>query len=426
MVKLSNNTSSGVLELKGDSPDIALIVQSSSYGQGVLRGIAEYVRTHRPWSIYVDQWGFNGPLPMWLAAWRGHGVILQSQPKHVSEMVASLQIPTVDVQQHGSGAGSAAVIADDEAIGRLAAQHLMERGFRYFAYIGAQSLQWSEARRASFTALVRNAGHSCYEYTSLPGTDQTKTEAHHCDLAQWLASLPCPLAVMAADDSIGLVVLDACRRANIDVPEQIAVVGVNNDETLCNLSNPPLSSVKLDCELIGFRAAELLDELLRGATPPTAPIAIKPVGVATRRSTDLFELGDSIAAKALRFIHFHACDGISVIDVARHCDIPRKSLERSLAMQLGASPHRLISLVKLSRAQALLKETEASLVEIARECGFTHAPYLNVFFKKETGLTPGEYRRMAQFSSHPNVGDANDLNLIVSRFSETSSHAWHG
>lgn len=387
-----------VLALRKTTPRVALLIQpSSGCGQGILRGVASYILEHQPWSIYVDQWGFNGPLSSWLATWDGQGIITQGQPKKVLQAIAKLRIPVIDVQFDSDAATSPSISVDDESIARLAASHLLERHFRRFAYVGFEGTAWSDVRGDAFAEALCHAGHACYRYT--PSSESKALldgQSEQADLEDWLKCLPHPIGVMAANDTKAICILEACRRANLAVPEHIAVVGVGNNETICNLTYPPLSSVRLDFEQIGIKAAEFLDRLMHSDSLPMAPVNFKPIGVELRRSTDLFAIDDALTAMALRFIHHNACRGISVADVARHCGIPRKNIERRFLLRLGVSPHRLIQMVKLSLAKTLLSETDFSLDEIARQCSLTHAPYLNVFFKKETGLTPGEYRRVSQ------------------------------
>jgi LacI family transcriptional regulator len=179
------------------------------------------------------------------------------------------------------------------------------------------------------------------------------------------------------------------------VPEQVAVIGVDNDETLCKLADPPLSSVKLNLEQIGYEAAALLDHLMRGKKPPKELIEINPLDVVSRRSTDIIAIDDAITAQAVRYIHQNACVGASVADVASHCNVSRRLMERSFREFLGTTPHELIVRTRLARAKQLLAESDHTLETIALKCGISHAAYLSVLFKKEIGQTPGEYRQAA-------------------------------
>jgi len=177
------------------------------------------------------------------------------------------------------------------------------------------------------------------------------------------------------------------------VPEQAAIIGVDNDEPLCMHGNPPLSSVVIDHNLIGYQAAALLDRMMQGKKYSAKPVQIKPRGVITRRSTDVVAIEDALAAKAVRFIRRFACEGISVDDVAQHCGVSRRTLERTFGLFLGFSPHDQIVRTKVTRAKELLAETEYPLDTVAAKSGLSQAAYLNVLFKREVGMTPGDYRR---------------------------------
>jgi LacI family transcriptional regulator len=378
-------------------PHVALIVETSmAYGRGLLRGIAKYVTANGYWSIFVDQRSLNDPPPGWLTDWEGHGVIMRAQTKRLAKMVSDLGVPAVDTLHQFNELNAPQVIPDHHAIARMAADHLLERHFRHFAFVGVERAHWSKARRDALIEILRKDGFCCHVYSPISRRRFLESwEGGQQDLAEWLGDLPKPIGVVAAHDLRALCVLDACRRRGLAVPEQVAVVGVDNDEPLCNLCDPPLSSVILDHELMGFEAAALLDRMMKGKRVNNTPIIVKPRGVSTRRSTDVVAIDDQLIAKAVRYIHQHASDGVNVSDVADHCGISRRSLERNFSQFLGMSPHEQIVRAKFSRAKHLLTETDYPLDTIALKSGLSHAAYLNVLFKKIEGQTPGEYRRSA-------------------------------
>jgi LacI family transcriptional regulator len=385
-------------------PHVALFVETSlGYGRGILRGISKYVAAHQPWSIFVDQRGLNDPLPDWLVDWNGHGIIMGAQTRQIAEVVANLKIPAVDTQYQFRGLKVPSVIPDPSAIAQAAADHLLERHFRHFAFVGVDCALWSKLRRDAFIEILQRAGFSCHVYSPILRSGLGSWEEGQGNLAEWLHELPKPVGVMAAHDLRALQILDACPRKDIAVPEQVAVIGVDNDETFCNICDPPLSSVKLDLEQMGFTAADLLDRLMHGNKLPKHPVAVKPLGVVTRRSTDIVAVGDSITAQAVRYIHQHACKGASVADVAQHCNVSRRVIERSFSRFLGTSVHEQIVRAKLTSVKQLLIDTDYSLSTIAAMCSLTHASYLGQMFKKEVGQTPGEYRRTISRSRSPFV-----------------------
>ncbi|MCC6491588.1 MAG: DNA-binding transcriptional regulator [Pirellulales bacterium] len=384
-------------------PHVALIIETSmAYGRGLLRGIARYVTEHGPWSIYVDQRSLNDPPPAWLQDWNGHGVIMRAQTRRLARVVADLQTPAVDTLHQFAELSAPLVIPDHRAVAAAAAEHLLERHFRHFAFVGVERAYWSKARRDALIEILRHAGFPCHVYSPLSRRRFADSwEGSQQDLAEWLSDLPKPLGVVAAHDLRALCVLDACRRGGLAVPEQVAVVGVDNDEPLCSLGDPPLTSIVLDHELIGYQAAGLLDRMMQGKKPPKKPVTVKPRGVAPRRSTDFVAVDDQLTASAVRFIHEYACHGMDVPDVARHCGVSRRTLERTFSQFLGMSPHDQIVRTKVARAKQLLAESDYPLDVVAAKSGLAHAAYLNVLFKREVGQTPGEYRRSSVGGMHP-------------------------
>jgi LacI family transcriptional regulator len=378
-------------------PHVALVIETSmAYGRGLLRGISQYVTEHGYWSIYVDQRSLNDPPPSWLQDWNGHGVIMRAQTRRLARVVADLKVPAVDTLHQFAELSAPLVIPDHRAVAATAAEHLLERHYRHFAFVGVERAYWSKARRDALCEVLRKAGHPCHVYSPLSRRRFAESwEGGQQDLTEWLTDLPKPVGVVAAHDLRALCVLDACRRGGLAVPEQVAVIGVDNDEPLCQLGDPPLSSVVLDHELIGYRAAQLLDRMMKGKSHSKKPITVKPRGVVARRSTDFVALEDQLTANAVRFIRQFACDGIDVPDVARQCGVSRRTLERTFAQFLGMSPHEQMVRTKVSRAKQLLAESDYPLDVVASKSGLSHAAYLNVLFKREVGQTPGEYRRCA-------------------------------
>ncbi|MBN2292885.1 MAG: substrate-binding domain-containing protein [Pirellulales bacterium] len=212
-------------------------------------------------------------------------------------------------------------------------------------------------------------------------------------LAEWVHSLTMPAGIMCCNDVRGQQVLDACHRVHIAVPEEIAVVGVDNEKVLCKLCDPPLSSVAPNPERIGYEAAELLDQLISGKSPGSEERLIPPLYVVTRQSSDTLGIDDTDVASALRFIRENACVGATVEDVVRHVAISRSQLERRFRKYLNHSPHTEIRIVQVKRVKELLMDTDLSLSAIARQAGYVHSEYMSVVFKRLTGQTPGEFRR---------------------------------
>jgi LacI family transcriptional regulator len=244
---------------------------------------------------------------------------------------------------------------------------------------------------------VGERGFECAVYES-PwfGLDVHPWEDEQQQLANWLRSLPKPVGIMACNDVRGHHVLGACDRIGAAVPEEIAVIGVDNEEELCELCEPPLTSVIPNPELLGYKAAELLDRMMSGQRPADLQQLVGPLGVATRQSTDVLAIEDSDVAAAVRYIREHACEGATVDDILEHVPVTRSILERRFRKHLNRSPQVMIRQTQLKRVRQLLAETDLPLVKVSDLAGFKHQEHLCVVFKREFGESPGAYRRKVQ------------------------------
>jgi LacI family transcriptional regulator len=322
---------------------VACIVETSmAFGREILWGVARYLQENGPWTVYIEQRSLTDRVPPWLKTWDGDGIISRLAPRATSELRAR-GIPTVDLNNQGPGPCRPHVRSDHRAEGVLAAKHLLERGFTSFAFFGYPQFVWSQSCRTGFVATLQAAGQSCQHDLGTQrvswGHQHPSWELEVEGVARWIKSLPKPLGLMACNDFRGIQALDACRRAGIAVPEEVAVIGVDNEELVCTLAYPPLSSVVPDAKSIGYEAAGLLDRLMRGKPEPSAPLAIPPLGVATRLSSDVTAIADPDVAMAMRFIREHACLGIRVDDVLARVPVSRRVLQRRFRGLLGRSIH---------------------------------------------------------------------------------------
>jgi LacI family transcriptional regulator len=376
---------------------VACIIETSmAFGREILWGVARYLQESGPWTIYIEQRSVSDRAPPWLLTWRGDGIISRLAPGQTRALRAT-GIPTVDLNDQGPGPCRPDVCSDHRSEGAMGAEHLLERGFASFAFFGYPQFAWSQACREGFAARLRSAGYSCHAYRQAQrvswGHQQPSWELEVEGVASWLRSLPRPLGLMACNDFRGIQALDACRRAGIAVPEEVAVVGVDNEELVCTLAYPPLSSVVPNARSIGYEAAALLDRLMKREPAPTTPLLIPPVEVVTRLSTDVNAIADPDVAAAMRFIREHACEGIAVADVLAQVPVSRSVLQRRFRDLLDRSIHGVIAGVRLERAKQLLIETDLPLSAIAERAGFSHVEYLSAAFRQATGLPPGSYRR---------------------------------
>lgn len=376
-------------------PSIALCVdRSQGYGSTVLRGVAKYVETYGPWSLFIDV-RFSGDYAQnWLRQWKGDGILAYVEDSRLARTLRNSAIPTVEMFGHRYDLGLPQVCPDNEAIGRMAAQHLLDRKFRHFTFCGYSGRPFSAFRQHGFAGALYNAGFSCAVHL-VPRHAGVLKQWHSMqqELIHWLAGLPKPNGIMACSDRHAQRVLDACRRANISVPEEIAVIGAGNDEELCRLSNPPLTSVSYDIERVGFEAAQLLHQLLEGKKHKTLPqVLVPPVGIVTRKSTDITAIDDQFIASTVRHIRENACAGLTVNEVLSEFRISRSSFYARFEKAMGRSPHDEILRVKLERARNLLTQTDLAIERIAEMSGFNNTEYLYVAFKRLLGITPRQYR----------------------------------
>lgn len=382
-------------------PKVALLIETSrGYGRGLLRGIVRYARLHGPWAFYLTPADFKQELPR-MKAWGGTGIIARVETPEIARHIAQSGLPTVcldltDEQLDPSTplAHMGEIHPDAERASELAAEHLIERGFRHFAFVGVPGHRpWSDQRQAAFVRRLAGGGLSCHEYRPPERKTQSQWSREEAVLGAWLRKRPRPLGLMACNDDRGRQVLEACRATGIRVPDEIAVVGVDNDELLCEMSDPPLSSVVLNAEQGGFEAARLLDDYMRGRRRGPGRLLVEPLYVVTRGSSDIVAMEDGEVAAALRFIRENACrTSFQVDDAVQQGRLSRRTLEIRFRKALGRSVQDEIERVRLERVKRLLAETDTPVARLAELAGFSAASYMGLVFHRETGKTPRQYR----------------------------------
>ena len=376
---------------------VAILVETSrAYGRGVIRGVARYHREHGHWSTYFQPQGLGDPPPPWLQTWQGDGIIARIDNTATARIVSKVGVPVVNLRSSLPHLSFPFIGADNRAVARLGAEHLLERGFKHFGLCAYRHgyHRGFDIRQSCFKQIIEQAGYACqtlvltHSHRRVPSWE--KQQQH---IAAWLSSLPLPAGIMATSDDYGLQVLDACRRIGLRVPDQVAVIGCENDEYACSLAIPPLSSIELDSEQAGYEAAALLDRLMAGKRAPKHLPQIKPLGVVTRRSTDVLAMEDPGVVQALRFIHEHACRPLSVTDVVDHVRIPRTTLQARVRHAIGRTLHAEIKRTQISHAKERLSLGNLPIKQVARECGFTNVQYFTRVFRRVTGQTPGQFQR---------------------------------
>lgn len=365
----------------------------------MLCGISRYAQLHGPWSFHIRAGDFEHELPN-LKQWKGHGIIARIPNVRVARAVLEANLPTVavgltDEQMLPDSPLSrfSEVSSDAKEVVRIAAEHLLGRGLRNFAYVGMEDRAWSQRRAREFREFLENAGHTLHLYEQPSRVHNRRWEKKRIILAEWLYELPKPIGLFACNDDRGREVLEACRLAELNVPEEVAVLGVDNDEVFCGLADPPLSSVALNAETAGCRAAEVLDEMMQGKTVKPRRIVVEALKVVTRRSTNFNVVGDRDVGAALQFIHRSHGDDISVDLVAEQVAISRRMLEKRFRKVIGRSILEEIQLTRLQRAMQLLLETSYPVSRIAALAGFnTTAYFVQLSWQDAASLPHGSGR----------------------------------
>jgi LacI family transcriptional regulator len=380
---------------------VALLIETSrAYGRGLLEGVIRYLGEHGPWSLYFQPHGLGAPPPRWLRNWHGDGILARIDDRRTAAVIRQTGLPAVDLRFSVRNLGLPGVGIDNRALVQAAFRHLADCGFRRFGFLGLPQGRntWMDLRRGLFEQLVRASGSECHTFEPRPRREPATWEQEQEQIAAWVLRLPKPVGVMACNDDRGQQLLDACRRVNVAVPEDVAVIGVDNDEILCNLASPPLSSVDVNTRKVGYEAATLLGRMMAGAPAPAEPVLLAPGGVVRRQSTDVLATDDRELAEAIRLIRENACSGLRLKDFERMTSLPRRTLERRTLKLLGRSPKEEITRVQIERAKRLLAETELPVAAVAEKCGFGQPKYFSQVFHERVGIPPSDYRRESRGS----------------------------
>ena len=367
------------------------------YGRGIVEGVTQYTRPDKSWHVLLVP--HNPATPEQTVNWGvdlGHhldGVIAQIANAQQEAFYQQINLPVINISARRP-VPLPTVIVDQSAIGRMAADHLLGLGLRHFAFVEAIGLDGDLSQRAQgFQDRIERAGHRCH---FLPVTQTWKPGRFIERLGRWVARIPKPCGLMSVNDAYSTQLVTACRVRGIRVPEEVAIIGVDNDTLLCEHTNPPLSSVELPLAKIGFESAGLLDKVMAGEPVTHEPLLLMPAGIIARRSTDILAIKDPHVARMLSFIRKHACEGIRVDDAVAEVPVTRRWAEKRFRTLLGRSPAEEIRRVRIEHAETCLAQTDLSLPEIAFRCGFSTHTRFGIVFRKHTGLTPSAYRKQAR------------------------------
>jgi len=388
-------------------PTVILLLETSiEYGRGLLRGIVKYERLHGPWSIHVSAGHFQHAFPPIRPSGGALvGVISRLASVAEAEAILSSALPAIVLEPSleepallEARKGLHEIRTDSSGIGRVGADYLVGLGLSRFVYCGYRRCPWSQTREHAFASQVKAHGFPSQVYVPPAGKGEPwEQDLGH--LGEWLNALLKPVGVMACNDMCGRQVLQACADRGLRVPDEVSVVGVDNDELLCELADPPMSSIALDLERSGYAAAVLLDDIMTGrATEGRQIVPVNPVKVVERRSTEPILQADPLVADALRYLRDHAGRLIGVPDISAHVGVSRRTLERRFRSALGCSLYDELMRCRIERAKRLLRETNLPAYRVAEAAGFGNIQPMMRLFRRELGCTPLDWRRLARES----------------------------
>lgn len=379
---------------------IAVIAKSSrGFGREVLAGIAQHSRLHRNWTIFHDERVILDPIPQWLTAWNGDGILAGIESKVLADFVRDRKLPAVDIHGLYKMEGVPIIRPDHRAVARIAYDHLREVGFKRFAFCGFAGVGYSHEREAAYCAIARSDGapvsvlNSRYPHEVSDSRIEADGFIEQDALIDWITRLEKPCGVFACNDLRGAQVLNACRSAGLSVPDEVGVIGADNDDCVCGMCDPLLTSIDLNATHIGFLAAETISALVQGRPVQTHERLVAPAGVIPRHSTSMLMVEDRDVARAMQFIRENASAGIGVNEVVGAVLLSRSTLERRFRRLVGRSIKVEINRHRLAHIKDLLTRTDFPIGRIADLVGFSSAEYLIAFFRKSVNMTPGEYRK---------------------------------
>jgi LacI family transcriptional regulator len=375
-----------------------LIDTRGSYVASVMHGIRRYADLVGDWQCITME-----PMPEVVPVLRREppdGILATFFHANLARSISKLRVPTVEVSDWYPQSPFSRVISDNEAVGRLAAEYFLDRGLRVLGFVGPAKLPWSLERYNGFVSRLKVAGVEPIRFDPgdhpSTGWGTVSWASPSAALRAWVSQVPKPIGIFGANDQFGCSVLNAAQVEAIQVPEQLAVLGVGNDILRCGLARPPLSSIAVQDERIGFEAAQLLDQLLGGEAVGQRTMRIPGVEVVTRQSSDILAIADKEVAAAVRFIRENAAKGIDVSDILARVPLPRRTLERRFRAVLGRGPKQEIDRVRFESAQSLLRSTDLPIRTIARRAGFTSHVHLSRAFRAAQSTTPRAYRQQFQ------------------------------
>jgi LacI family transcriptional regulator len=379
---------------------VALLVETSrAYGRGICRGVAQFAEQHPDWLIIYQERNLKQSIPDFLRRYRVDGILMRVDQPSLAREIISLGIPTVDLLGEPQKGGCPIYMTDDFAIAAMASEHLINNGFVYFAFCGFPGIPFSDRRQRGFIEYVGRSGFPvfCHERRFRHSNEILRAEEHGFleteAIAKWLKGLPKPVAFFACNDLRALQVVQAAHIAGCSIPDEVSILGVDNDEIITELCHPKLSSIQPNTLFTGYKACLCLDKMMNRLKPGPYFDWTPPVAVIERDSTNIIATTDRLVAQALRIIRDEACSGLTVKKLLDRLQISRTQLETKFRVIIGRTVHNEITRVRLKRVCQLLYSREETLAAIAKKTGYLDISHLSRSFRKSFGVSPGEYRK---------------------------------
>jgi len=373
---------------------ILLLETSRAFGRELIIGIARYSKHHGPWSFYKEPTDLKSSIPH-LTSWNPDGIIMRDSL--ITQELLKLNIPTILAIHDSKYPENLPVIkTDSKSIAKMASDHLIEKGLKNFAFCGFDNYDWSEGRKFYFNKYNKEAGFKTYNYISPKKNKGNNWDIEQQHVCSWITSLPKPIGIFACNDDRGQHVLEVCKMIDVKVPEEVLVIGVDNDPLVCDIGDPPLTSIALNIESAGYQAAALMDYMINKKKIIGKKIIVTPTHVVQRQSSDILAVNDPEVAQAIAYIKKNAKNKILVNDVVKTTCLSRRTLERRFKQSIHRSIYSEIRRVRIELISKMLIETDLPISQISSFFNFTDLEHISRYFKIEKGVGLREFRKLHQ------------------------------
>lgn len=377
---------------------VLLIPSSRGYERTLLSGIAKYARYHGPWIFYMELPDYGAKRAVrkkldWLHDIGADGIVARIPYVYEVEDLIKTRIPFIFTDIQRKLTDLPCILPDCESMAKMGVEYFLEKGYTNFAFCGFANSHWCNERGNYFSEFVRRNGYHPHFFFEKSGQLTKSWEKQETEMVDWLLQLPQPVGILTSNDDMGRHLIQSCRIAGLMVPEEVAVLGADNDILVCELSEPSLSSIAYNIESSGYQAAEILHQMIDNKPLTQLDVVVKPTHIVTRQSTDILAIEDQNLTRALNFINQNFKNHIKVTDIARAAAVSVRVLQKKFQELLGRTPHEEVTRVRMEYAVMMLIESNLPLSNIAYSIGFEEVKYFTRLFTKSKGLSPVAYRK---------------------------------